>query len=271
MAYGLIHYNLPDLDTLEAFFEFAAGTGFDAVELMPSDVWPEGEDNPEARAEQVRKQAEAAGIRVCALSAGNNFAQPDAVEIERQVRRMERICGLAKILGAPVIRTEASCFPQDEPPYDKSMEATLSGLKRCLHFVERDRIVLAVDNHSSLTNDGDRQVHVLKEIDSPYVAASLDTMNYRFAGHDLDTVARFHETVAPYARHAHIKDGTGTLGDYRGRVLGEGEIDIPGAVQILKTANYPGVWCIEYEGEERSAGYARCLDRLKELVSYSAP
>ena len=101
MAYGLIHYNLPDLDTLEAFFEFAAETGFDAVELMPSDVWPEGEDNPEARAEQVRKQAEAAGIQIGAFSAGNDFVWLDDAEVEREVRRMERICSLAKILGAP--------------------------------------------------------------------------------------------------------------------------------------------------------------------------
>ncbi len=266
MACGLIHYNLPDLKTLDDFFEFAAQTGFDAVELMPGDVWPAGEESPEARAEQIREQAEAAGIRICALGAGNNFARPDAEEIQRQVRRMERISRLAKILGAPVVRTEASCFARDEPPYEKSMEANLRGLKRCLDFIERDRIVLAVDNHSFLTNDGDRQVHILKEMDSPYVAATMDTMNYRFAGHDLDTVARFYETVAPHARHTHIKDGTGVLDDYRGRVLGEGEIDIPGAVQTLKNAGYPGVWCIEYEGREGSVGYAKCLQRLKELV-----
>ena len=97
MAYGLIHYNQPDLDGLEAFFAFAAEAGFDAVELMPGDVWPQDEANPEGRAEEVRKQAEAAGIAICAFSAGNDFVQLEEAEIEREVRRMERICALARM------------------------------------------------------------------------------------------------------------------------------------------------------------------------------
>ena len=44
---------------------------------MPADVWPQGEANPEGRAEAVRKQAEAAGISICAYSAGNDFVQLD--------------------------------------------------------------------------------------------------------------------------------------------------------------------------------------------------
>ena len=49
-------------------------------------------------------------------------------------------------------------------------------------------------------------------------------------------------------------------------VLGEGEIDITGAIATLKGAGYSGVWCIEYEGKEGSVGYAKCLEKLKTLV-----
>ena len=103
MSYGLIHYNQPDLATLDDFLEFASKAGFRSVEIMPEDVWPEGENDPESRAEALRKQVDAAGLRVCALGAGNDFVLLDEHEIEAQVRRMKRICGLAKILGAPVV------------------------------------------------------------------------------------------------------------------------------------------------------------------------
>ena len=265
MAYGLIHYNQPDLKTLEDFFAFAAGAGFDAVELMPNDVWPEGEANPEARAEQVRKQAEAAGVGICALGAGNDFVLLDEAEIEPQVRRMERICGLAKILGTAVIRTEGG-RPKDSVPEARHVEAMAGCLKRCLDFIERDKIVLAVDNHGLVTNDADLQIRLFKAVDSPYVAATMDTMNYRWAGHDLDTVGRFYETVASYVRHVHIKDGTGSRGTYQGKVIGEGEIDVPRAIAALKNVGYAGTWCIEYEGVEGSVGYAKCLEQLKKLV-----
>ena len=265
MAYGLIHYNQPDLDGLEAFFAFAAETGFDAVELMPGDVWPQDEANPEGRAEEVRKQAEVAGIAICAFSAGNDFVQLDEAEVEREVRRMERICALAKMMGTAVIRTEGG-RAKDSVPEERHVEAMAGCLKRCLDFTERDEIVLAVDNHGMVTNDADLQVRLYKEVDSPFVGATMDTMNYRWAGHDLETVSRFYRTVAPYVRHVHLKDGTGCRGDYRGEVIGEGEIDIPGAIATLKEAGYPGFWCLEYEGKEGSAGYARGLQKLKALV-----
>ena len=265
MAYGLIHHNQPDLESLEDFFEFASEAGFDAVELMPGDVWPEGEENPEAHVSAVKKQVDAAGLKVCAVSAGNDFVYLDDDDVEREVRRMERICGLAKILDSSVIRTEGG-RAKDEVPEERHVEAMAKCLKRCLAFIERDEIVLAVDNHGMVTNDADLQLRLYKEVDSPFVAATMDTMNYRWAGHDLETVGRFYETVAPYVRHVHIKDGTGSRGEYRGMVLGEGEIDIPRAIKALVGADYGGVWCIEYEGGEGSKGYAKCLSRLKTLV-----
>ena len=36
--------------------------------------------------------------KVCALTAGNDFVQLEETEIEREVRRMERICKQAKIM-----------------------------------------------------------------------------------------------------------------------------------------------------------------------------
>lgn len=265
MAFGLIHYNQPDLETLEAFLEFAAEAGFDAVELFLRDYWPEGDEHPERHAERVRKQVDAAGLSVCALTAMNDFVYLDEENVAREVARMERVCGLAKILGTNILRTEGG-QPKDSVPEEKHVEAMAECLKRCLPFVERDEIVLAVDNHGLVTNDADLQVRLFEAVDSPFVRATMDTMNYRWAGHDLETVGRFYETIAPYVRHVHIKDGTGTRGNYVGHVIGEGEIDVPAAIAALKGAGYDGVWCVEYEGGEGSAGYAKCLERLKALV-----
>jgi sugar phosphate isomerase/epimerase len=265
MKFGLIHYNQPDLGTFESFLAFAAGAGFDAVELFLKDYWPDGDEHPERHAESVRKQIDSAGLSVCALTAMNDFVYLDEENITREVERMERVCSLARILGTSVLRTEGG-QPKDSVAEERHVEAMAGCLKRCLPFVEREEIVLAVDNHGLVTNDADLQVRLLEEVDSPFVKATMDTMNYRWAGHDLDTVGRFYSTIAPFVRHVHIKDGTGSREDYRGHVVGDGEIDVAAAIQALKAAGYDGVWCIEYEGSEGSAGYAKCLERLKELV-----
>ncbi len=264
-SFGLIHYNQPDLETLDDFIAFASGTGFQAVELFIRDYWPDGADNPESISEGIREKLSAAGLDVCALTAMNDFVQLEESEINREVKRMERVCGVAKILGCNILRTEGG-RPKDSVPPDRHVEAMAGCLKRCLPFIEREGITLAVDNHGLVTNDADLQIRLFEEVDSPFVAATLDTMNYRWAGHDLETVGGFYEKIAPYVRHVHLKDGTGTRGTYQGKVLGDGEIEISRAVQALKNVNYKGSWCIEYEGKEGSAGYAKCLERLRELV-----
>ena len=100
---------------------------------------------------------------------------------------MERSCGLAKILDSSVIRTEGG-RAKDEVPEEPHVEAMAKCLKRCLAFIERDEIVLAVDNHGMVTNDADLQLRLYKEVDSPFVAATMDSMNYRWAGQYLETV-----------------------------------------------------------------------------------
>ncbi len=144
----------------------------------------------------------------------------------------------------------------------------IDGLKRCADFAERLDLRFALDNHGMVTNDADRQVAIFEAVNSNRVGANLDTMNYRWAGHDLNTLRRFYDLVAPYTFHTHIKDGTGSQNEYRGAALGEGEIPLLYAVQALRKAGYQGVWTAEYEGPEAEGGigYAKCFKWLKENV-----
>ena len=254
---GIIHYNIPG--SLEEFLRYASETGYGYVELQISDVWGQGVENPEAEAEKVAKLVESHGLKVSALSAGNDFVLLDEEEIKRQVERMRRICGLAKILGTNVIRTEGG-RPKESVPQERWAEAIAGCLKRCLDFAEEMDIYFALDNHGLVTNDAELQVRIFEMVGSKRVGANLDTMNYRWFGHDLQTIARFYELIAPYVFHTHLKDGTGSRENYRGAALGEGEIDLRKAIECLRKAGYDGVWCVEYEGPETEGGvgYAKC-------------
>ena len=245
---GLVHYNFAS-SSLDDFLKFVSQTGYSYVELQARDVWGRNIDNPEENAESVRKQVESYGLQVSAFAAGNDFVVLEEELIRAQVNRMRRITGLAKILGAPVIRTEGGS-PKDSVPESRWLEAMAGCLSRCVEFAEKEEIYFAVDNHGVVTNDGNLQVELFERVGSKYVGANLDTMNYRWFGHDLETVGKFYEIIAPYTLHIHLKDGSGARGDYRGEALGEGEIDLTKAIHCLKEAGYDGVWCCEYEGRE---------------------
>ena len=262
---GVIHYNFPEF-SLSDFLRYAEDTGYDYVELAVADVWADEIRESEKRAEAVRKEVDACGLMVSALSAANDFIQLEEKAIQFQVDRMERVCALAKILGTDVIRTEGG-QPKKEVPKERQLEAMAGCLIRCGDFIERDEMLLAVDNHGLVTNDGDLQVALFEKVGSKRVGANLDTMNYRWFGHDLKTVGRFYEIIAPYTFHTHMKDGTGCRKDYVGAALGDGEIDLERAVRCLKEAGYEGVFCSEYEGgEDSSVGYRKCYEYLNEHV-----
>jgi len=260
---GIIHYNFPD-HTLIEFLECVKDLGYGYVELQWRDVWGDDTENPEAEAEKLKKELDRIGIQVSAFGAGNDFVLLDEAAIAEQVKRMERICGLAKILGTNVIRTEGG-RPKDEVPEEKWVEAMAGCLKRCVDFIEANDFYLAVDNHGYVTNDAERQVELFKQVGSKHVGANMDTMNYRWAGHDLERVGYFYEIIAPYTLHTHLKDGIGCQKEYRGMALGEGEIDLKKAIKCLKDAGYTGVYTVEYErrDEDRVVGARKCIEWLK--------
>jgi len=262
---GVIHYNLPML-SFEEFLRYAQETGFGYVELSTRDVWEEGDDNPEAKADAVREQVAAHGLQVSALSAGNDFVLLEEGAIQTQVARMKRICGLVKRLGGNVIRTEGGALKDAVPPA-RHGEAIAGCLTRCREFIEPMDVYLAVDNHGLVTNDGDLELEIFQRTGSDHVGANIDTMNYRWAGHELATIDRWYEKVAPHCFHTHMKDGTGSRENYVGAALGEGEIHLAHAMDCLKKAGYDGVYCAEYEGkEDQRVGYRKCCEWLKANV-----
>ncbi len=267
MKYGVIHYRAPG-DTLEQFLDWAAETGFDAVELTGGDVGVDLEDGAEKQAGRVRGLLEARGLAVSAVSAGNDFVVLEDDQVQAQVAHMERICRLASLAGANLLRTEGGA---EKPEVDKSRhaEAIAGCLKRCLPVIERDRIVLAVDNHGWVTNDPQVLLDVFAAVDSPWIGANLDTGNFRWAGHTVDECRKIYDAIAPHAKHTHIKDCTGCAKteDYVSTVHGEGEVDLNHAMAALRRVGYNGVYCAEWEGRgDGSEAYAGCLAWMKQNI-----
>ncbi|MDE0555660.1 MAG: TIM barrel protein, partial [Candidatus Poribacteria bacterium] len=132
--FGLIHYNYAS-KSLDDFLRFTSETGFGYVELQVGTVWNSETANPEQNAEAVRAQVEGYGLQVSALAAGNDFVLLDEDAIRTQVARMERIGGLAKLLGTSVLRTEGGAA-KDAVPESRWIEAMADCLTRCLEFAE---------------------------------------------------------------------------------------------------------------------------------------
>jgi len=273
MELALAHWNTPG-DTLEEFLDYTRETGFNGVELLIDDVWPEGEPNPERRAETVRHQLERRGLLASALTADGYTAEADFVVLEgtsvaAQVGRMKRICELATIVGTQTVVFEGGSA-KDTVPEERWAEAISGCVSRCREFIEPMGIRLALENHGLVVNKAELQLDVLRRVNSPNVGLTLDTMNYRWFGHDLTTVDRYYDMVAKHVFFTHIKDGRGVRENYVGTPLGEGEIHLDHALTSLRRSGYQGVWCIEYEGPDPAEGCWKSLEWLRQHLQGSS-
>lgn len=267
---GLINYNLGGR-TLEEVIDFAAETGFTHIEIAARDVWKDNEgqslDEGKRRAEEVKAKLDAAGMRLSALSAGNDFLVRSGDEMERQIARLRQVLEIAKIFECDMLWADGG-WAKEGVPEEKWFDLMVDGFKRLRDVVEPAGVKVALDNHGIVTNDADLQIRIFEAVGSPNLGANVDTMNYRWAGHDLETVGRFYKIIAPYAFHVHLKDGKGSRSEYVGLALGEGEIDLKGAVDALVAAGYKGVWTVEYEGRtDPLEGYRKGYEWVKANVA----
>ena len=266
MMLGVIHYNAPG-ETLEEFLAWASGAGFESVELQVRDLWPDESQDSMPTAQEGKKLLDKYGLKASGVASGNDFVVLDPAEVQKQADRMKTVCEIAQVVNCNVIRTEGG-RPKDEVPEDKWVEAMAGCCNACLDFVKDMGMKFAVDNHGVVTNDIDVMLGLVRAVDEPdYVGSNLDTMNVRWFGNSLEECERFYREIAPWTMHTHMKDGTGSRENYKGRDLGNGEINLELVVELLKAEGYDYAWTAEYEGKEADGlGYEKCLVWMKHKI-----
>ncbi|GBD35293.1 hypothetical protein HRbin36_00403 [bacterium HR36] len=181
----------------------------------------------------------------------------------------------ARECGAEVMRIVGGSWRTRPPRWSAHRRQMLTVLRRLVPKAERTGIVLALENHLDLTANQMREL--MQAIDSPYLGVCLDTANnLRIYEYPVEVA----EILAPWVRATHIKDITSlrgnprTFGFWPSVPLGQGVVEIPRILQILRSANYRGLLAIEidflhpkYKSEDRAIAQsvrylAAELDRL---------
>lgn len=254
----------------EEVLQYAKETGFDGIEVSTSPGVHKGTlDLSEGNLPKVKELIEKYGLSAFAVAGYNDFVQKDDNEMLRQVDKLEGACKIAKALGAPVVRA----FGGEEKPgisRDDAVRLMIEGFGEATKRAEKLGIVLGLENHGTLTNDGRIQMKIVESVGSRWLGITVDTSNYRWFGNDLETIEEYFKMVAPYVVHTHLKDGSARKGfrnDYTALALGEGEINLPLILGELKKAGYSNPICIEFEGaEDPKVGLAKGIKYLKSAL-----
>lgn len=206
-----------------------------------------------AGAAQVRGWAAAAGLEITAVSGYCDFAQPEPAARAREVERLMAACRAAHELGVRVVRA----FAGDARPgltLDAAWPWLVAGLQEAGRQAEPLGVVLAVENHGRLLNDGPALARLVRQVGADNVRITLDTGNFAWAGHTADQVQADFEAVLPYIVNVHVKDGiwrpeaAAAPAAFEFVPAGRGQLPLARWLSALAATGYAAGVCSEYEG-----------------------
>ncbi len=255
---------------LLGFVEEAKRIGADGVELL--DFFYK---DAESERQQVKDRLASLGLPCGIFSVANNFAKTDPQERQAQVKRIQFGVDEALYYGAGVVRVFAGDVSEGIT-YDQARSWIVDGLSEASIYAHERGIKLALENHGKLAGRGDQVKGIIEDVRSKCgndaLGANPDTGNFLLV--DQDSVEAVTQ-VASLANMAHFKDftpGDGVYGSlagkrYRGAVIGEGCVNLPGCVEALKLGGFDGWLSLEYEGEgDPIAEVARSMANARALI-----
>lgn len=173
---------------------------------------------------------------------------------------------IAKEVGAKAMRICCGSRRTRIADWQVHKEKLLPLLQQATAIAQEQGVALAIENHIDFL--ADELVDLLNTINSPFLGVCLDTANNLRVFEDPLTVAK---KLAPFVKATHIKDIRAERGQdpktfafWPSVPVGDGLIDIPGILKVLKEHNYQGLLAIELDylkdqGEE---------DALRKSINY---
>lgn len=253
--------------------------GFDLVEFAGLDI-PQGE-LAESYAARVKEECSYAGIEMGNYTIGADLINGSDGNLNAEIERLKGEVQIAKILGAPGMRHDATygfksgC--RGPKGFQDALPALVRGCRAVTEFAAELGIKTMVENHGFFSQDSERVEMLVNGVNHENFGVLVDMGNFLCVDED---PAKAVGRLAPYAFHVHAKDfhtkpGTSTNpgagwfssrgGNFlRGSIIGHGDVPVAQCINIIKKAGYKGNLSIEFEGmEDPLIGIAVGFDNLK--------
>jgi sugar phosphate isomerase/epimerase len=128
-------------------------------------------------------------------------------------------------------------------------ETACERLRQAGEVARRHGVIIALETHPDLGANASAHLETMKRINHPNVRVNFDTGNITYYNRNADVVAEL-KTIIDYVATVELKDHSGVVGSWNFPALGQGKIDFPGVLSVLREHGYAGPVTIEVEGVE---------------------
>ncbi len=126
-------------------------------------------------------------------------------------------------------------------------EVVYERLRRAGDVAEKYNVTIVLETHPDLGTNGDVQMETMKAINHPRVRVNFDTGNITFYNQNTDAVTELKKSIS-YVATLEFKDHTGEVDVWNFPALGQGKVNFPEILKVLKEHHYNGPITIEFEG-----------------------
>jgi len=288
-TYSLSKWRRQDGATVEQCLDWLAAIGVPCVEF--SGIGEQEVKDRRRRAKRLRQRCESLGLEIVSYCTGAELYKP-ADELKQEIERVRKEIDIAGELGAPSMRHDVTRGPQDEGvSLEQVLERIVPAVRTLTEHGEKRGVKTTLENHGFYMQTAERVGQLIDAVDHPNYGLTIDLGNFLCLNQDpVDSARKLAKyVVMAHAKDFHIKPKTEAppsapaVGEHpeiahgwihtptdiaiRGAIAGHGNVDLPGAIDVLKQAGYDGPLSLEFEGlEDPRRGVRLGLAHLAKLT-----
>jgi L-ribulose-5-phosphate 3-epimerase len=253
---GLVFNMLPETLSYAERFKLARETGFEVVQALT--------EPDQHKAEEIKKAAESAGIRIDSVMNMDHWKYPlsssDAAVVDKSLAGMRTSLHNAKLWGADaVLLVPAVLDPKTS--YRDAWSRSQNEIRKLLPLAEELKVVIAIEEvwNRFLLSPLEMATYI-DEFKSPWIKAWFDVGNVVLYGYPQDWI----RTLGPRIFKVHLKDFKRGKDSYAWVNLGEGDIDWAAVREAFAAVNYTGSAVVELPAGDEAylRDVSRRVDRL---------
>lgn len=192
---------------------------------------------------ETRKKFEDSGIEVICINSGVNYAKADCAEREQQTVQGKAYIDIAAGLGAKYIRVFGGHINRLENR-DEVMQWIVGGFTELVEYGCERGVTLLLETHDDFSR-GDDCRKLLDRLPQGSLYVIWDILHSYRCG---ETFAETWNEIGDYVKHVHIKDSANfSKQGFDITLVGEGNLPVKEAVELLKSNGYSGYYSFEWE------------------------
>ncbi len=233
--------------TFQQITNFAVQHGYKGIEVRGLQRQMDLTQCPEFNTPESRKKTLALmkekGLQFIGLGSSANMHFAEGAEREKNLAEAKRFIDLAHQINCPYVRVFPNNFPK-EADKNETINLIVKGLSELGNYAKEKNVMVLMESHGDVVWIDDLSA-IMQAAEHSNVGLVWDVANMWLATKESPEEA--YKKLKKYIRHTHLKDASLVEGKVAYKLLGQGNVPIFKAINVLAKNGYKGYYSFEWE------------------------